>query len=46
MLVSESDRKLVDLIATIWVSQGGDAEGLDWVYSDLRAAIQDKQLSS
>ena len=42
MISSISDRKLIQSVASLWVDSGGDAEGLDWVYNDLKQAIQDE----
>ena len=36
-----SDTQLIEMIATLWVNNGGDAEGLDWVYSRLKKRIQE-----
>ena len=37
----ESDRKLIDLVAQVWVDNGGDAEGLSWVWQDLKKRIEE-----
>lgn len=36
-----TDNQLIKLVAEIWTQNGGDAEGLDWKYKDLRNAIDD-----
>ena len=42
MIFTEGDRKLIDEVAELWVESGGDDEGLDWVYADLKEAIRDE----
>ena len=37
-----TDSQLIEIIATIWVENGGDAEGLDWTYNQLKEAIEQK----
>jgi len=37
-----SDEALIDLIAGIWVANGGDADGLDWCYSKLKLKVIEK----
>ena len=34
-----SDKRLVDEVAEMWVDSGGDAEGVDWVSDALKARI-------
>ncbi|HCL92270.1 MAG TPA: hypothetical protein DIC50_05745 [Verrucomicrobia subdivision 3 bacterium] len=36
-----SDKKLVDEVAEMWVDSGGDAEGVDWVSDALKARISE-----
>mgnify|MGYP000247663533 CR=1 FL=1 len=36
-----TDKKLIETIARIWVENGGDEEGLDWCYLELREAIRE-----
>ena len=38
-----NDNELIELIADIWVKNGGDAEGLDYVYEKLKARIKEKE---
>jgi len=33
------DEKLIDLIARIWVANGGDADGIDWAWKKIRDRI-------
>lgn len=37
-----NDDQLIDAIAEIWVSNGGDADGLVWCYHKLHDAIKEK----
>ena len=37
-----SDNDLIKAVAELWVDGGGDAEGLIWVVSRLKQAIQDE----
>lgn len=39
--MNNADRKLVEAVAELWVEYGGDAEGVDYVLSDLKEAIND-----
>ena len=34
-----SDKQLIEMTAELWVENGGDAEGLDWSYTKLKAEI-------
>ena len=34
-----SDKRLVDEVAEMWVDSGGDAEGVDWVSDAMKARI-------
>ena len=34
-----SDKRLVDEVAEMWVDYGGDAEGVDWVMDALKERI-------
>ena len=36
-----NDKELIETIAQIWVSNGGDAEGLDWCYLKLKQKINE-----
>jgi hypothetical protein len=37
-----NDDDLIDTVATLWVNNGGDADGLDWVYNKLKEKIRNK----
>ena len=37
-----TDDELIDAVAELWVSNGGDAEGLDWCYLKIKDAINRK----
>ena len=37
-----NDSEFIKNIAELWVEQGGDAEGLDFVYAKLRSAIKER----
>jgi len=37
------DEELIDAMAELWVTNGGDADGIDWCYQNLRDAVQEKQ---
>ena len=38
-----NDNELIELISDIWVKNGGDAEGLDFVYQNLKQRIREKE---
>ena len=35
-----NDRELIDLIARMWVSHGGDAIGIEMCWRDIAAAVR------
>ena len=37
-----TDEELIAEVARVWVDGGGDAEGIDWCYSKLKAAVQNE----
>jgi hypothetical protein len=39
--MNNADRKLVEAVAELWVEYGGDADGVDYVLSDLKEAINE-----
>lgn len=38
-----SDEQLIDEMATLWVENGGDVEGIDWCWMRLKEAVEVKQ---
>ena len=36
-----TDIELINLIAQIWVQNGGDIEGFDWSYNKIKDAIEE-----
>lgn len=41
-MLCESDRKLMEYVAILWVDSGGDAKSFDWNYRKLKEMIQDE----
>lgn len=39
--MNSQDRKLVEEIALVWVNGGGDADGIDYLLSDIKEAIME-----
>lgn len=39
--ISRTDRELVNQIANIWIDSGGDAEGVAWLWPDIRDRVQE-----
>lgn len=39
-----SDEQLIDEIATLWVKNGGDAEGIVWCWKRIQEAVEAKLL--
>ena len=37
-----SDKELIEAVADLWVSHGGDAEGLDWCFCKLKDAVSER----
>ena len=37
-----SDERLIDLVATLWVENGGDAEGIVWNWGLIKEAVEAK----
>lgn len=37
--LNSSDRKLIDEVATLWVADGGDADGLVWCLDAIKERI-------
>lgn len=37
-----SDERLIDEVATLWVENGGDAEGIAWCWKRIQEAIEAK----
>ena len=37
-----SDERLIDEVATIWVENGGDAEGIAWCWKRIQEAVEAK----
>ena len=35
-----TDEELIAKVARVWVDGGGDAEGIDWCYAQLKETIQ------
>jgi len=42
----ETDRRLVNKVAEIWVDGGGDAEGVDWMLSAIKERINELKQES
>ena len=38
-----TDKELIDLVARIWIENGGDALGFIYCYDKILTAIQEKQ---
>jgi len=38
-----NDDELIEIISDIWIKNGGDAIGLDFMYIKLRQRIQEKE---
>lgn len=38
-LISSFDKKLVDEVAELWISRGGDSEGIYWMVDAIRDRI-------
>lgn len=38
-----SDKTLIELISTIWVASGGDAEGFGWLQTKIKDKIKEKE---
>ena len=39
--ISKTDQKLIEEIAQLWVDAGGDAEGVTWLWTDIRDRVQE-----
>lgn len=35
-----SDQELIEAMARLWVENGGDAEGITWVWQRIRTAVE------
>jgi len=36
-----NDKELVNVVANIWISNGGDSEGFEWCYKDIKDRIME-----
>lgn len=36
---NETNRRLVNEVATVWVDGGGDAEGIEWLWQAIRDRV-------
>jgi hypothetical protein len=37
-----SDEQLIDAVATLWVENGGDTEGIQWCWRKISEAVEAK----
>jgi hypothetical protein len=37
------DQQLVEAVARVWIKGGGDAEGIEWCWGDIRDTVQQLQ---
>ena len=36
-----TDSKLIEQVAQLWIALGGDAEGVEWCWRDLRDKVEE-----
>jgi len=41
-----NDRELIELVATIWVKNGGDREGFEWLQTKIAQKISEFQMEN
>ena len=39
-----SDQELIAAMARLWVDQGGDSEGIEWCWRQIRDAVAQEEL--
>ena len=39
--IARTDRELIERIAELWIDAGGDAEGVAWLWTDIRDRVQE-----
>lgn len=39
--ITRNDRRIVDEMAQLWFDNGGDADGITWLWTDIRDSVQE-----